>query len=389
MKAAEIEVRNRPKVTDIRLNLIRQFGTSSMSYSALQEGMHAFTEGEAGFVPYFAVRGIKQTPMVLGDPICAPEQRARLLDSFLQLYPEPIFLYLEEATAKLLNDRGFYANEMGSETIIDLESFDLRGSRKEFLRSQRNRARKDGAKVFELGISEVSTDALKEISNRWMKKKSVNSRELKFLARPAVYDDEPDVRKFFATKNGEVIGFVFYDPIYSDGKVTGYMANILRSCAKVSYSITDYINLEAMEIFKKEGLKTLSLGFSPFHNVDDGGHFRYSKPLKLLFQNIFEHGNALYHFKELAFHKERYRPDIPGAHRIKIYGATRSILPAAALFQLFAKMGIINSPFRVQTPELRDNSVFARNVKNVAKSRDSSSKPDQPLTELNPLPAKS
>src|SRR5260370_7475909 len=49
-----------------------------------------------------------------------------------------------------------------------------------------------------------------------------------FRSRP-VFDQEEDVRKFVAyDKEGKVAGFVFYDPMYRDGNVFGYSANISR-----------------------------------------------------------------------------------------------------------------------------------------------------------------
>src|SRR6185369_17489422 len=98
------------------------------------------------------------------------------------------------------------------------------------------------------------------ISEDWMEKKAVKGHEMSFLVRPAIYDDEPDVRKFYGMKGNETVGFVFFDPMYENGKVVGYMANILRSNCD-GYSVTDYIILEAMEVFRKEGIPVVSLGF--------------------------------------------------------------------------------------------------------------------------------
>ena len=155
-------------------------------------------------------------------------------------------------------------------------------------------------------------DQLRHVSDEWLHKKTVKDHELAFVVRPAVFEDEPDVRKFIAQKDGEVIGFVFFDPMYRDGKVYSYLANILRSMSDASYSVTDFIILEAIEQFRKEGREQLSLGWSPFLNVEDTDEFHHSKRLGDLFRYTYEHANYLYSFKSLSFHKQRYRPDVKG-----------------------------------------------------------------------------
>ncbi len=95
--------------------------------------------------------------------------------------------------------------------------------------------------------------AFRKISEDWMKQKVMNDSEMQFIVRPIVYVDEIDVRKFVALKDDTVVGFIIFDPMYEDGKVKGYIANHLRSNLDRSYSVVDFILLEAMEIFKAEG----------------------------------------------------------------------------------------------------------------------------------------
>lgn len=322
------------------LKVLRQHGRGSLAYSALQEGMKWYYKPNIGFVQYEPLEGLVHNAAILGDPICAPESVPAMLDDFIAHFPDPLFIHVSKDVAKVLEARGFYINEMGVETLIDIKEFTLSGSKKEFLRSQKNRATKDGVRVVELKDADVSNEQLKHISEEWMHKKAVHDHELAFLIRPAVFAEEPDVRKFVALHNGEVIGFVFFDPMYKDGTVVGYMANILRTLGQRSYSITDFIIVEALSKFKEEGIEELSLGYSPFSSVADDGEFNYSKPLQNLFKYTYEHANHLYSFKSLAFHKERYRPDQPGARQVKVYSATTHQLPVFMLYGVFRKMGI-------------------------------------------------
>jgi len=59
---------------------------------------------------------------------------------------------------------------------------------------------------------------------RWRQTRGVKHREMTFLTRPAVLDDEVDVRKFFTFDHkGRLLAFAFFDPIYAAGKVIGYL----------------------------------------------------------------------------------------------------------------------------------------------------------------------
>jgi lysylphosphatidylglycerol synthetase-like protein (DUF2156 family) len=322
-----------------RLDLLRKYGRCSMAYSSLQDGMEFYLQPGIGFIPYSTVQTTRPTPIVLGIPICAPENTKTLLEQFIVDCGTPAFMHADKETGKVLQELGFYVNEIGVETMIDINEFTLDGEKKQYLRQQRNRGIKDGVKVVEQQRSQVESQALRAISEDWMERKAVKGHEMSFLVRPAVYDDEPDVRKFYGIKNGETVGFVFFDPMYDNGKIVGYMANILRSCCE-GYSVTDYIILEAMEVFRKEGIPVVSLGFSPFCNVDDKGEFHYSKRLKKLFQYTYEHANYLYGFKTLAFHKTRYRPGTVGCREEKVYAASKEPFPIFCLYGIFRKMGI-------------------------------------------------
>jgi lysylphosphatidylglycerol synthetase-like protein (DUF2156 family) len=324
---------------DKLIDYLKAHGRSSLSFSSLQAGLDYHLSENKGYIAY--THAINGTPLCLADPVSAHEHKRELLVEFLQHHKQnsPIFMHVGKETADILSELGYYINELGTETIIDVQNFSTTGSKKEFLRSQRNRAQKDKVKVVELDSEMVNKELLRQISNNWLEGKAVSTNELSFLTRPVVFDDEANVRKFYAIKDMKIVGFVYFDPMYEQGKLYGYIANNLRSNANVSYSITDFIILEALKKFKEEGIQVLSLGLSPFHNITDSGNFKYSKPLQMLFRFTFEHCNHLYSFKKLSFHKKRYRPELAGAREDKVYVATKSALPFVSVYGIFLKMG--------------------------------------------------
>ncbi len=320
------------------LHYLKNYGVSSLAYSSLQEDVKTFILPGIGYIAYTTVGA--GTAVVLSDPICAPERKMELVKVFARSFPNPVFIHISRNTGRVLNELGYNVNEIGRETIIDPRSFCLKGSKKEFLRSQRNRAKKDMVSVVELSAADADMEEIKRLSESWIHTKTTNHNELSFLVRPAMFDDEMDVRKFYAKKDGRIIGFVWFDPIYRDEKIIGYMANILRSMAHVAYSVNDFIILEALEVFKREGIEQLSLGYSPFFEVEDCGEFKYSKLQLAAFKEIFEHCNHVYAFKALAFHKRMYRPGIDGTHEEKIYCASKNRVPFLVIVGIFRKIGL-------------------------------------------------
>jgi lysylphosphatidylglycerol synthetase-like protein (DUF2156 family) len=306
----------------------------------LQKGVDYFLMSNVGYIPFALVGDHDFAPICLSDPICHQESMLTLLDRFFQLYDYPVFLHISRETAALLAERNFLVNEIGTETLIDVQHFSLSGKERAFLRSQINRAEKDGVTVKEQRCSQAGAEVLKAISASWLTKKVVHTHELSFIVRPAVYSDEPDVRKFVAYRRDSAIGFGAFDPIYRDGRVIGYLANTLRTTGDFSYSVSDYIVMEALRTFKEEGKDILSLGYSPLYKVNDSGEFNYSKLLKGIFKCAYEFGECLYEFKALAFHKSRYHPGHNGCREMTVYCACPPPVRLGLIGKVFELVGV-------------------------------------------------
>lgn len=203
-----------------------------------------------------------------------------------------------------------------------------------------NLGKREGLVIKEQSSSEVAENVLETISEKWLQKKVVHSHELSFIVRPVVYRNEMDVRKFVAYKDNCAIAFCIFDPIYRNGQIIGYLANHLRNSGTSHYSMQDCITLEAMRIFKEEGKEILSLGYSPFHKVNDSGEFKHSRLLTKIFQFAYEHANYVFEFKALAFHKNRYRPGMEGCEESKVYCAYKDPMRFDLLINIFKLMGI-------------------------------------------------
>ena len=306
-----------------RMTYMKKYGSHCMSFSTLQPGMRFFDVPGKGFVAYMQKWG---SQMVLSDPICRENDREAVLCAFLEKYPNSGFIQVTEPVARLIHERfGFYATQFGIETVIDLEKWRISGKKKQILRTSINQAKKRGIVIRE------NPDETRhhQLSKEWMATRKIKNREIGFLIRPMVMDHEDDTRKFFAYQDDELIGFVFFDPIYKDGEIISYVPNISRFSHTFKQGIFYCLLVHAIETFKAEGLKEVNLGLSILV-LDDEDAVHEAGLLKSIERLIFKYGNFIYHFKGIAFTKSRFQ-----GKTNKFYSAHKWSFPAVKLLTMF------------------------------------------------------
>ncbi|MFQ5427797.1 MAG: phosphatidylglycerol lysyltransferase domain-containing protein [Thermodesulfobacteriota bacterium] len=327
---------------ELREYLLR-YGYHSCAYSSLQEGLDYFVLPGRGYIPYALSSGMA---FVLSNPVCGAADFQELVGSFVESFPRSAFLHVTPEAAGELAKMGFYLNEMGVETELSLGAYDYRGRAKESMRRMMRRALECGTEVVEVSGDGGLGHELREVTEEWLSTKRIKEREFRFLVRRAVYHSEPDVRKFIAIRGGRIAGYVVFDPMYRHGRVYGYLAGTLRTRASAHGGTLALIMSRAIEAFKAEGVEVLSLGLSPFFDVDDA-RYRHSYFMKQAFRFLYERGGGLYSFKGLSFFKSRYAGGLrDGLYRDnnvtkrKIYFAHRSRLPLLELYESSRLMGL-------------------------------------------------
>ena len=317
--------------------LIARYGVQSSAYFNLQEGVQRFGIEDVGFIAYFPMRTVMgRVNVVFANPICDNGIRGWLLRAFLNRVPgRTFFVGIDAGCAEDLRRIGYKSNEMGTEFAVRIADFDVKGKHKKQLRHAANLGERTGVVVREQTWDQVDQAQVERISEAWRRHKAVSSHELRLLTRPPVFNDEWGVRKFYCYEGDRMLGYVFFDPFYENGKVVGYTANILRQDLSHSHSgLLDFVILEAMNTFRAEGIEWLSLGISPLYNVAaiDG-----DRPvIRKICQFLYEKGNKFYAFKALAYHKSRYR-----AEETKWYIATDDIPAFKVAWTVLRGTGIL------------------------------------------------
>jgi lysylphosphatidylglycerol synthetase-like protein (DUF2156 family) len=330
---------------DLLSPFLRRYGAASLAYATLQEGMEYFID-DAGYIAYTTVRHPVFSPkprrITLSDPICAPENLPCIIQRFRADNPRVSFGVISEKCAEVLHGMGFKVNCIGYEPEIPIQTYNTRGNWKELdlIKRARNEAKREGLTIREEVDRGLREDQLAAVSSRWISAKKISDREIWLYARRPVFDHEEDVRKFVAyDREGKTAGFVFYDPMYREGKVFGYSANIVR-CDEQNYGrLATAIHMEAIEKFRPEGKEVLNLLLAPFVNLERG---RYNDDFgaKLFFKLSARFGNNIYNFKGLSFHKSKYR----GVEN-SLYFASNSPMPSNDIYLAFVSADITRSYF--------------------------------------------
>ena len=324
---------------------LKQHGHEALSYPTLQAGMEYFIE-DYGYIAYVTVRhpvfARKSKQITFSDPVCATPDYPKIIARFLELHPHAVFACISERCATVLRGMRFKVNCIGCEAELPIQTYNTRGNWKELdmIKRARNEARRKGITIREERIEGVARDQLAAVSSRWLSTKKLNDREIWLYARRPVFEAEPDVRKFVAyDRGGRVAGFVFYDPMYHDGKVFGYAANISRCDERRFSRLATAIHMEAIEQFKTEGRETLNLCLAPFIKLDEG-KFNDDWGAKKFFEWSAKYGNHIYNFTGLAFHKSKYR----GSDKF-LYFASNSFWPSNDIYLAFLSADLTRSYF--------------------------------------------
>jgi lysylphosphatidylglycerol synthetase-like protein (DUF2156 family) len=290
-----------------RLRYLRQYGSHCMAYSTLQPDMEYFDLPGVGYIAYMAVRSLflggRRILVSLADPIAAHQFQAKIVDAFLQQPSRIIFVQASERFAGVLAQFGLKINQLGIESELRLDEFDLHGKHKSQLRHWLNKARREQVKVEESSIREISTMDMVNVSGEWLRRKG--GKELRLLTRPFPLASDVDVRFFSARQNGRVIAVNCFDPLYRGGRVFGYYQNHIRYRNDAPHGTSDLISVTALDRFRNEGHRTLCLGLSPCAGLGREV-FTCNPTLAWALRFMFDRCNFIYPFRGNELHKRKF-----------------------------------------------------------------------------------
>ncbi len=328
----------------IRKELAASWGNFSLAWSiAVQDGLEFFGN-DTGMIAFARKWGFVH---VLGDPLCSPMNREKLMENFLDMYPNAGFYQINTETAAFLESRGFYINEMGIDARLDLEGYDFSGKRKEHLRYASNWLAKRDYRIVEETNESLARAAATTISDQWRKTRIIRSREVVFLNRPLQANEWGTgpgksvglVRRFFLENiNGQREAFVFFDPVMDDHKTTGYVTSFKRRTESAPAIAEVGITRYAIDVFRSEGRSHLYLGLSPLAEIENE-RFRKNWFLHHSFRHVFRSKLFNRYCYNLAGHAE-FKKRFRGVSE-KVYFASPKIVNDIRLMALLRLCRVI------------------------------------------------
>jgi len=294
--------------------LVLSYGQNPASYLTLEsDKLLYFGKTVNGVLPYGIVG---DTVIVNGDPVCRPEDFAAFLAEFCAFCVKSahklVFLSITGCYLEEYKKQGFGTAKCGEEARFNLNSYEISGKKGAKMRMNINHAVNAGVKVTEYcplkhREPEIET-AMNLITDEWLSDKK--SGLLSFTMGTVGLENPMDRRYFYARDGaGKICAFNVYCPY--DGK-KGYMADITRRTHDAPGGVTEKIMYDAFDVFRREGIESVSLGLAPLANLVEPDQRPNS--IERLLNFVYEHLNACYGFKSLYLTKKNYSPTewLPG-----------------------------------------------------------------------------
>ena len=158
-------------------SLLKKFGWHPLSFVSQQEGMSFFLK-ESGFISY---QKKDSNHYVLSNPVTDPNNLKPLLHDYCSQYPQSTFLYINEDTAKVLQDKNFHISCIGQEHILDLTQFKLRSNMYSSLKSGLRQAHKNQITVTEFRPTQNIRKPMLRIHEDWLKNQKIQELNFDFF----------------------------------------------------------------------------------------------------------------------------------------------------------------------------------------------------------------
>lgn len=285
--------------------LVLRYGENCSSYLLLEHDKRRFFGLNVDGVIGFGVVG--DAVVVLGDPVCAPEDYAEMVREFTAFCEarayDIIFMNVRSPHEKTFRTLGYGVTKCGEEPLIKLADYSLAGKTMSKVRLNINHANREGIEVREYKPLEARDtqleNTIEEVSRSWLSEKK--SGELVFSMGTIGFDEPLDRRYFYAVDaEGIVQGFSVFMP-FDHGDA--YVADVTRHRAGAVRGTMEKIFYTACETFRDEGVTWMSLALAPLARLDDE-----RDPAARLLNAVYEKANKVYGFKALYQTKEKYGP---------------------------------------------------------------------------------
>jgi lysylphosphatidylglycerol synthetase-like protein (DUF2156 family) len=203
-------------------------------------------------------RSLGGVAVVIGDPICAPHDQARLLDEARARFDTVVVAGASRAIVSAAHALGFAVIEFGEQIWIDPRRERPRGRRGHELKRKLNHARGACIAVREYaGARDPWLEAeLERVARAWL---AARKGLQVFVAHVDLFHPRGLRRWFFATEHERVVGV--QSLVRLDG-CGGYLLEHLLTEPDVPAGTTESLVIGALDAVGREGCRFVSFGLS-------------------------------------------------------------------------------------------------------------------------------
>jgi phosphatidylglycerol lysyltransferase len=287
--------------------LVQMYGTDSLAYLTLEKDKkHYFGVNTEGFIAYVIIDKIM---VCMGNPVCSEGDMKELLSEFLSFSRakayKVCFCSISKTFSTFLGKNGFSVSKYGEEALLDLPSYELKGSSTSKLRQKLKRAEKAGITVQEYVPQKQRDYSLEQkivqISEEWLASKN---GKMGFTLGDLNLENPLDRRYFAAIdENNELQAILMFSP-FNNGE--GYFLDVMRRSSNSIPGVMEKSIIDASMKMRDEGVKIVSLGLAPLAgiNPEQGSGTFLEKGMHF----VYKHVNQGYDFKALHDYKKKFAP---------------------------------------------------------------------------------
>lgn len=249
----------------------------------------------------------KDKIIVLGDPIATRENLYSSIEEFQEftdLYGYDVVFYeIEERNFSTYHDAGYYFFKLGEEAVVNLEEFNLVGSKKSAFRNTLRRVEREGYsfQIIEPPFNKEVIDQLKEISDKWLGSRKEKGFSLGWFSEDYIQRSPIAILK--NEEENKIMGFVTLMDANDGGRTIAI--DLMRIDKDAPNASMDYLMLNLFITFKEKRYKYFSLGEAPLSNVGFNMHSHLQEKLARL---VYNSGNIFYSFDGLRRYKSKFSP---------------------------------------------------------------------------------
>lgn len=286
------------------LALYEACGRTSTSYMSLSHGLEYIRFGNDGFVAFKDNLGVRVVP---GDPIAMPGGLERIAAEVRRGTPvgwHVVLFACDDTTRRVFEQHGFSSLYIGSEPVVDIDTFSLAGRRNRGFRGSINRAKRMGLTMTEYrpasGRDGPIEDGIRHVSTEWCRTKG--TPELDFLVGHLDFEETYGKRYFLCWRDDEPVAYVLLYPIPATGDV--YLDHMRRLPGSPKECL-DFTLCETIGLLGSEGVGKLYMGVCPFSRMMDveNGNPTYVSALFKMLQRPF---GVLYPAEGEYMYKKKY-----------------------------------------------------------------------------------